>query len=215
MHTPDVPTSGHPPQSARPDAWEADGVLRAPLPRAPVPPSGEGPAPPTGTRRGGDWSEARPLCSLSGGEMPRGRRGPGGANPPNRPPPGVTASVSGSPPHLRAGDARSRARPKRGLYFPRGINILTTKCAQKPRGQPSSSLLLKILQGVAALKDRGGSCASEALSGAGFRQPRRAASPRPGRAAPGGRGPFPASLHAVRAHRPETAPGSLNNSPVD
>lgn len=46
MHTPDVPTSGHPPQSARPDAWEADGVLRAPLPRAPVPPSGEGPAPP-------------------------------------------------------------------------------------------------------------------------------------------------------------------------
>lgn len=154
---------------------------------------------PTGTRRGGYWSEARPLCSLSGGEMPRGRRGPGGANPPNRPPPGVTASVS----------------PKRGLYFPRGINILTTKCAQKPRGQPSSSLLLKILQGVAALKDRGGSCASEALSGAGSRQPRRAASPRPGRAAPGGRGPFPASLHAVRAHRPETAPGSLNNSPVD
>lgn len=167
---------------------------------------------PTGTRRGGYWSEARPLCSLSGGEMPRGRRGPGGANPPNRPPPGVTASVSGSPPHLRAGDARSRGNY---IYFPRGINILTTKCAQKPRGQPSSSLLLKILQGVAALKDRGGSCASEALSGAGFRQPRRAASPRPGRAAPGGRGPFPASLHAVRAHRPETAPGSLNNSPVD
>lgn len=203
MHTPDVPTSGHPPQSARPDAWEADGVLRAPLPRAPVPPSGEGPAPPTGTRRGGDWSEARPLCSLSGGEMPRGRRGPGGANPPNRPPPGVTASVSGSPPrHLRAGDARSRARPKRGLYFPRGINILTTKCAQKPRGQPSSSLLLKILQGVAALKDRGGSCASEALSGAGFRQPRELPAPgRDGRP-PGAAARFqPACTRCVRTGR--------------
>lgn len=151
---------------------------------------------PTGTRRGGDWSEAWPLCSLSGGEMPRGRRGPGGANPPNRPPPGVTASVSGSPPHLRAGDARSRARPKRGLYFPRGINILTTKCAQKPRGQPSSSLLLKILQGVAALKDRGGSCASEALSGAGF--PAAAASCQPQAGTGGPRGPRPVSSQPAR-----------------
>lgn len=190
-------------------------MLRAPLPRAPVPPSGEGPAPPhRDAERGGLERGAAAL-------QPFWWRDAARQTWPWRRQPAEPAAARGDRERSREPPASAcRGRTEQGAakarpLFSPGINILTTKCAQKPRGQPSSSLLLKILQGVAALKDRGGSCASEARSGAGSRQPRRAASPRPGRAAPGGRGPFPASLHAVRAHRPETAPGSLNNSPVD